>query len=114
MEIKEFVSTVIVSLVQGVEDAQIKLQESEAVVNPLGVSSSIAILNNRIPPCLTNIEFEVAVEVKDSEDIGGGIGVKIAGVFNSSVTAKKGRLESHVSKLRFSVPILLPPDKLIK
>ncbi|MDZ7759467.1 MAG: hypothetical protein U5L00_04325 [Desulfovermiculus sp.] len=43
MELKDFVSTVLVSIVKGVEEAQEDLSHSEAIINPEGLKSKIDI-----------------------------------------------------------------------
>ena len=113
MELREYISTVLVSLVRGVEDAQDQLKDSTATVNPLGIRSQIALEQNKDTPNFTNVEFEVAVEVQTKTTKGGEIGVQVA-VLKIGGNGNKLDSETHVSKLRFFVPVHLPPGDVLK
>ncbi len=43
MELREFITTVLVELVRGVEDAQTQLKDSKATINPLGLKAQISL-----------------------------------------------------------------------
>ena len=58
-------------------------------------------------------EFEVTVEVKNSGEQSGSAGVQIA-VFRMGVDGKKSESESHFSRLKFAIPLLLPPGDVLK
>ena len=113
MELQSFITTAIVSIVRGVEDAQRQLKDSKATINPEGVAKQIALENLKDPGAVNSVEFEVAVEVKSSGEQGGGVGIQIA-VFKMGIEGRESESHSHVSRLRFAVPILLPPGDLIK
>ena len=113
MELREFISTVLVSLVRGVEDAQSQLKDSKATVNPLGIRAQVALEQDKETPNFTNVEFEVAVEVQTKTEQSGGVGVQVA-VFKAGTDGKKLSSESNVSKLRFAVPVHLPPGAVLK
>ncbi len=113
MEIQEFIRSVLVQVVHGVEQAQSDLKDSKATINPLGIQAQIALEKNIATPSFTNVEFEVAIEVKTTGERAGGIGIQVA-VFNMGIDAKNTEGESHVSRLRFAVPIHLPPGAVIK
>lgn len=113
MELQEFISSVLVSIVRGVEDAQAQLKNSKATINPLGVKAQIALEQNKETPEFHNVDFEVAVEVLSKGEQSAGIGVQIA-VFKVGVNGNKLESESQVSKLRFSVPVHLPPGDVLK
>ena len=113
MELQEFIRSVLVQLVRGVEQAQSELRDSKATINPLGIKAEIALRENKETPNFTNVEFEVAVEVKTQGEQSGRVGIQVA-VFKVGVGGKKTEVESHVSKLRFAVPVHLPPGTIIK
>ena len=112
MELQEFISSVLVSLVRGVEEAQKQLKDSKAIVNPLGIKAEIALRENTQTPGFTNVEFEVTVEVQSKSEQNEGIEVRIA-VLKAGGNGKKLYSESNASKLRFSVPIHLPPGDIL-
>jgi hypothetical protein len=113
VELREFISTVLVSVVRGVEDAQSELKDSKASINPLGIKAQIALEQNKDTPAFTNVEFEVGVEVQNKDGQGGHVGVRIA-LFRAGVEGKSLTFESHVSRLRFAVPVHLPPGDVLK
>lgn len=113
MELREFISTVLVSLVRGVEDAQRQLKDSKATINPLGIRSQIALEQNKETPEFTNVEFEVALEVQIKGEQSGGVGVQMA-IFRLGADGNNSESESQVNRLRFSVPVHLPPGDVIR
>ena len=113
MELQEFIRSVLVQIVRGVEQAQAELRNSKAIINPLGIKAEIALRENKDTPDFTNVEFEVAVEVKNQGEQTGGVSIQVA-VFKAGVSGKKTNVESHVSKLQFAVPVHLPPGSVIK
>jgi len=113
VELREFISTVLVQLVRGVEDAQAQLKDSKATINPLGLKAQIALQQNTDTPDFTSVEFEVAVQAETKGEQSGGVGVQVA-VFKIGVDGKRLDSESHVNKLRFSVPVHLPPGDVLK
>lgn len=50
VELRELISTVLVELIQGVEDAQAQLKLSKATINPLGLKAQIALEKGDEPP----------------------------------------------------------------
>ena len=113
MELQEFIRSVLVQVVRGVEQAQTELKDSKAAINPLGIRAQTALEQNKETPSFTDVEFEVAVEVKTTGEQTGGIGIQVA-VFKMGVDGKKSEGESHVSRLRFVVPVHLPPGSVLK
>jgi hypothetical protein len=112
MELQEFIRTVLVQVVRGVESAQQEFKDSKAVINPLGTKALIALEKNKETPAFTNVEFEVALEVKKSGKQSGGVGIQVA-VFKMGADGEKANSESHTSRLRFAVPVHLPPGIFI-
>lgn len=113
MELQDFVSTALVSIVRGVEKAQVDLGSSKATINPNGLKTQLALEQLQEGSGLTNVEFEVAVEVKSAGEAGGSAGIKIH-IFSGEISGKKSNSSSHLSRLKFSVPVLLPPGALLK
>lgn len=113
MELREFISTVLVEIVRGVEDAQSRIKDSKATINPLGLQTQIALEQNEGSPEFSEVEFEVGVRADKKGGAGGGIGVQLA-VFSVGGDRKSLESESHINKLRFSVPVHLPPGDVLK
>ncbi len=113
MELQEFIRSVLVQVVRGVEQAQSALKDSKATINPLGINAQIALEQNKETPSFTSVEFEVAVEVKTLGEQSGGVGIQVA-VFKMGADGKKTETKSHISRLRFAVPVHLPPGAVLK
>lgn len=113
MDLREFISTVLVELVRGVEVAQAQLSDSKATINPLGLKAEIALCENKETPQFTNVEFEVAVEVQSKGAHGGSFGVQMA-VIKMGLDENTSKSEAQINRLRFSVPVHLPPGDILK
>lgn len=113
MELQEFIRAALVSIVRGEESAQAELKSSKATINPEGFRTQLALEQLKESPPFTNVEFEVAVEVKNSNERGGSTGIKVA-VFSMGVDGKKNDSASHLSRLKFNMPVHLPPGAVLK
>lgn len=113
MELQEFIRSVLVQVVRGVEQAQSELKDSTATINPLGIKAQIALEQDKETPSFTNVEFEVAIEVKAQGRQSGQARIQVA-VIKMGVDANRTETESHVSRLSFAVPVHLPPGAVLK
>jgi hypothetical protein len=113
MELQDFIQTVIVSVVKGVEGAQEELKYSKAVVNPEGFKRQIALEQLKESSGFTDVEFEVAVQVKNKSEQGGKVAVQVV-VFSMDFGGKVQGAASHVSRIKFAVPVHLPPGDVLK
>lgn len=113
MELKEFVSQTLISIIEGVTDAQKKSEEHAALVNPGGLMrntsnvSANSIWDNRNNNYAQSVSFDIAVTAEDTAT--GGAKIKVlAGILGGDVGGEKGNKNSVASRIQFSVPILLP------
>lgn len=113
MELQEFIRSVLVQVVGGVENAQRDLKDSRATINPEGIAAQIALEQGKEAPNFGSVEFEVAVEVENQSEQSDGVGIQVA-VFKMGVDGKKLGIESHVGRSRFGIPVHLPPGDVIK
>jgi hypothetical protein len=113
MELKDFVSKSIQSIIQGVVEAQEAAKPHGAHVNPGGLMRTTThIHNNAIWDNNTNnfaqiIAFDVAVTIEDSQTANAKIGV-FSGFAGAKAGAETQDKNTVVSRLSFSVPVLLP------
>ena len=113
MELKEFLSETLLSIIAGVTDAQKKAAEHGALVNPTGLmrnTSNVAdnaIWDNRNNNYAQSITFDVAITAEDTAS--GGAKVKVlSGILGGDIGAEKGSKNSVASRIQFVVPVLLP------
>ncbi len=111
MELKEFVSESIKQIIDGVNEAKQYGIENGATVNPRrwGWNSSNvqAKYDQETGAAIETIEFDVAVAVAEGTKTKGGIGVFMGAVGVGS-QGQSDNQNSLVSRIRFSVPIVLP------
>lgn len=113
MDLKEFVSETLISIITGVTEAQEKANEYGAFVNPAGLMRSTSnVSNNAVWDNSTNnyaqsIAFDVAVTAEDSGK--GGAKVKVlSGIIGGELGGEKSNKNSVASRVQFSIPILFP------
>ena len=116
MELKEFISQSITQIFEGVKNAQSQTKELNGSIAPdkFRVGKEIqphpAIVGFVHNTPVISVEFDVSVTIQDTSKEKAGAGIFV------TVLALGGQLgseslNSQVSRLRFSVPIILPaPD----
>lgn len=113
MELKDFVSETILSIISGVEDAQKKAKEHDAFVNPGGLLrntsnvSTDAILDNSTNIYAQPVLFDIAITAEDSAQIGAKVKV-FSGIFGGGINGEKESKNAIVSRVRFTVPVFFP------
>jgi len=111
MELKDFVATSLIQIIDGVNEAKKYADENGACVNPQNFVYNQIIESvrrdsfNDAP--IETVEFDVAVTATEGSEAKGGIGV-FMGVVGVGSQAKMDSQNQSVSRLRFSVPLTLP------
>jgi hypothetical protein len=117
MELKDFISQTLVSIVDGVGAAQDYAKEHGARINP-------DVRNIHAPGIITDpnhvymqvVDFDVAVSVSDTDAVRGdlkagvniGLGsIQVVGI-GSEVRGSKIKDNVSVSRIKFSIPVRLP------
>ena len=117
MELKQFISQALTSIVEGVVEAQDQTREHGAFINPGGLMrvvksiSNDAIWDNRTNNFARLVSFDVAVTTEEGTTTNAKIGV-VAGVFNLGAGGASANKELAVSRIQFAVPVLLPVTEL--
>ena len=113
MELKEFIKTAIVDIVNAVKEAQAEIGDT-ATVMPIRSTAhqafDVAIEGGH--EVVSNIDFDIAVTVGSKEGAEGkmGGGIQIAQIFNFGA----GHIENaestvqNVSRMKFTIPMVLP------
>lgn len=114
MELKEFVSSTLTQIAEGVKMAQDSYKSLGGEVNPKGFQQvsgdipygkEIAIKSNASLLC--NVQFEVALTSDNSSGSTGGIGVLFGAVSIGGKTNEEAR-QTSLTKVKFNVPVKLP------
>lgn len=112
MELKEFVTDVL----QQINDGIIEAQKAGIFVNPRkkhhGVKQSFyyTIDGENYEESLQTVDFEVGL-TNEAESGGGKIGVSFASIFSVDAEGGGKTSNSSVTRIRFSIPMLLPVYK---
>lgn len=114
MDLKEFVQTTIVQIVEGVVAAQTAVARRGAAVNPafdLSAKAGHSPTGFRAAGArVSNITFDVAVTAVEGTGAEGGARLHVAGVASPSIGADRNGNAAHVTRLQFSLPLCLPED----
>ncbi len=117
MELKDFISTTLTAIIDGVVDAQEKVQSKGAHINPGGLMrttskiSENSIWDNKSNNFARMVEFDVALTVEDGSKTNAKVGV-VAGVFNLAAGGESANKQLAVNRVQFSIPVLFPVSHL--
>jgi hypothetical protein len=110
MELKEFVRSVLVDLLSGIQEAQ-KTDGVGGFIVPAGIGghdypegrgvTTKALITSTV------VQFDVAVTAEDSERTSGQGGLRVA-VLQAGVEGESTSKDVRISRVQFSVPVLLP------
>lgn len=115
MELKEFISSTLTQIAEGVRDAQKHYSEIGGKVNPGNLKSveGTSIMYGIVNPnylsvhLLSNVHFEVSLTSEDKSSSSGGIGVFLSAVSLGGKTSDSD-LKSSLNRVTFDVPVSLP------
>lgn len=123
MDLKDFVKESIVQIAKGIEEANVELAESEAMVNPMYIiaNSESAQSYARTKPrnqddvnpdakVVEKVQFDVAVVVESGEQGTAGAKLSIASI-GIGTEGKKERSNKSESRIQFSIPVVYPGCK---
>ena len=120
MRLEDFVSQTLVELTRGVQRAQLELKSTGARVNPamsqvfgvgtVGVHAFGWADGGQDAPVML-VDFDVAVTASEGTETKGGMGIAVGTIVLGS-QGKSDKGSSSESRIRFSVPLLLPNDKV--
>ena len=118
MELKEFISSTLTQIADGVRDAQKHYSEIGGVVNPgnLNRVEGTTILYGKVDPqyrsaiLLCNVHFEVSLTSEDKSSSSGGIGVFLSAVSLGGKTSDSDS-KSSLNRVTFDVAVSLPSHK---
>src|SRR3546814_5477166 len=100
MDLKTFISSTLVQIVEGVAEAQGQVAaHGSARINPAGDDA------NYTEP--KDVAFDIAVTVKESASGGGKAGISVA-MFKIGGGAEATAASEAISRIKFSIPLSLP------
>ena len=118
MELQEFISATLVQIARGIETAAEQLKDSKAIVNPRNVNTNVGAnglvygyldTQEKFYKVVHKIDFDVAVTAEKGTETKGGIGIHVGSIGIGS-QGKTEKANSSVSRIRFSIPMVLPME----
>ena len=118
MELQDFITTSLVQIARGIENAAAQLKDSKAFVNPRNVDTGdindehiYGYLNVRkkFYKVVQKIDFDVAVTAEATKETKGGLGISV-GSISLGTHGRSENAGGTVSRIRFSVPMVLPME----
>ena len=120
MDLKQFVSETISQIVDGIIDADSRIAQSGGAVNPSNTVTNKAgdgpygyyagNKDKRYRPVVQEIQFDVVLNAAEGSETKGGIGIHVGAIALGSA-GKSDAETSSQSRVKFSVPLLLPNSK---
>jgi len=115
MNLKEFVSETLTQIIEGVKDAQEKAKKYGSQVNPylwknVGNLERHNLVETNSGEITQMIDFDVALTTAAGTETKGGIGIFAGGIGLGS-SEQLNAENASVSRVKFKVPITLPPLK---
>lgn len=113
MDLKEFITATLIDIVEGIEEAKLKL--GTKICPPMGqayINKFDIKLNNFNGMYYQQAEFDVAITAENKTDGGTKAGIKVAAVIEAHMGGNISSNNSRVSRVKFHVPLGLPCKKL--
>ena len=114
MELKEFIKSTIKQIAESVDELNQEFDGKQTFVNPTnikGIGEKPYVPFAFTDYNVTNIDFDLSVDVENKEGTTGQVGV-LASVIGVGVSSTEGRVQHSESKVRFTIPVILPSKKL--
>ena len=115
MNLSEFIKETLAEVAKGASEADAMYREmGRGCVNPRGRYSfdgiaSMSVGDGRLMRSvpITSVSFNLKVELEETNEVSGGI-KGVLNVISANIGASKGKNETSVQEISFSVPVVLP------
>lgn len=104
MELKTFVKTALLDIIEAVQDAQTETPAGAIV--PEGINRSFKSVEHGVSE-LQAVDFEVSVTAGEAKGSEGKLGV-VTAIVGAGVAGKSSTESSNCSRLKFRIPVQLP------
>jgi len=116
MDLKEFIKTALIDIVEGIEDAKLELDKKNTYIcppmGPAYIDKFHIKLNSFNGMYYQQAEFDIAITAENRTDGGAKAGVKVAGFIEANMGKNTALNNSTVSRVKFHVPLGLPCKKV--
>ena len=113
MDLKEFTKETLVQIVKGVNEANVELKGQNAYVTfrieKSSTGKSFVDCDNMYIKAI-DVDFDVAVTTAETDEATGGGGIQIAQLFLGGVKVSKSSENQSISRIKYSIPLVLGKD----
>jgi Trypsin-co-occurring domain 2 len=113
MDLKDFIKETITDVASAITELQIELEQSGVIINPPVDFKDSSVFepdsSSHTFRRIQTIEFDVAVTAASETSGGGKGGLKVLS-FEAGAEGKHSRQNEQVSRVRFSIPLVLSPS----
>jgi len=113
MELNAFIRETLAQIVSGVREAQEATQQHGANINPTDIYFQRDGQHNAYGAMPQDVHFDVGLTNTETGGVQGGIGVFL-GAFKMGTEGKADTQTSAVTRVQFTVPVVLPLGKSMK
>lgn len=115
MELKEFIKESLSQIIDAIVETQDKYKETNVLICPddiQGENNNLYIRDENLYQFynrntkVQNIEMDIAISVTEKEGNKSGLG--IAKIINAGISSENAQQNESISKIKFSIPIVLP------
>ena len=65
-------------------------------------------MKERIPHYVSNVDFDVAINIQDSQSKTRGANIEVFSVLNIGGKGEKGTINTSINRIKFTLPLALP------
>jgi hypothetical protein len=112
MKLDEFITQTINQIIDGVAASQEHAVEKAAWINPPIIASRVMSLPESNLSPAQPIEFDIAITTTKTSEAKGGAGIFVAGV-GIGAQAEAGTAGMNVSRIKFTIPVILPSQGIL-
>ncbi len=119
MQLHEFITETLTQIVKGVDNANAKLRDSSAVVNPRHINYNtnehiqvygwLSDKKERLRG-VHLVYFDVVITATEGKENKGGLGVTIGNI-GLGTTRKQEKEHTAQNRIKFSIPVVLPNEQ---
>ena len=115
IDLKQFIEETVKQIIDGVVTSQEYAKVKGAYVNPAitHYAGGDLQINKETLPEPQVVEFDIALTITENKNLKGGMGIFVAGL-GIGYQGKKETSGNEISRLRFSIPVILPSQNSTK
>lgn len=114
MELKDFIKSTISQIIDSVSDLNEVYKDKDATINPLSfvrIKDMQSVQTGSGERLLTNVEFDLTVSIDESKNTDGKVNV-MSCVIGGGASKSHTEGNSSISRVRFSIPVVLPAKRI--